>query len=133
MHAAVAGLALSSQIDLNLEQLKVVVVREAAMTKMDEILDALNRVRVSRYTAWIFGTREKIKDLFETDAFFDRSQMATMIYEPKLLFGQDSVFQPMTMQKFVANYNEPSETALLPGVAINKRAWRQRKSEMRME
>ncbi|NBC67804.1 Ger(x)C family spore germination protein [Paenibacillus sacheonensis] len=133
LHAAIAGLSLSSQIEINLEQLKVVVVREPAMDKMDEILDALNRVRVSRYTAWIFGTKAELKDIFATDAFFERSQMASLIYEPKLMFRQDSLFEPMTMQRFVADYNEGAETALLPSVSVNNRTWHKTKSKMHME
>ncbi|QHW34099.1 Ger(x)C family spore germination protein [Paenibacillus rhizovicinus] len=133
LHAAISSLAISAQVELSLEQLKVVVVREPAMPKMVEILDALNRVRVSRYTSWIFGTKEKINDLFASDAFFEQSQLASLMYDPGLLFRQDSMFQPMTMQQFVANYNESSETALLPSVAINNRAWRKRKTKMHME
>lgn len=133
LHAAIASLAFTSQIELSLEQLKVVIVREPAMTKMDEILDALNRVRVSRYTAWIFGTKEPVGKLFVSNAFFERSQLASMIYEPRLLYRQDSLFKPVTMQRFVDSYNESAETTLLPSVSVTTKAWRDRDGNMRME
>ncbi|MBO7746086.1 hypothetical protein I8J29_17895 [Paenibacillus sp. MWE-103] len=130
---AILNLSLSAQIELTLEQLKVVVIREPAMFKMDEILDALNRVRVSRYTAWIFGTRGQIEDVFASNTFFERSQLASMLYNPEVQYKQNSTFKPVTMQKFVSDYNERAETALLPSLTIDRKSWRQRKKLMEME
>lgn len=133
VHAALQTLSQTSQIEINLEQLKVIIVREPAMAKLDEVLDALNRVRVSRYTSWIFGTKEEIIDMFGSDAFFERSQLTSLAYEPMLNYEQNSTIFPLTMQQFVSDYNERAETAILPSVSIDKKTWKKRKSLMHME
>ncbi|CAH1225345.1 Spore germination protein A3 [Paenibacillus plantiphilus] len=123
----------SAQSELSLEQLKVVVVRERAMSNMTEILDAINRVRVSRYTSWVFGTKDEIKDIFSSDRILERSQLHSMLYNPQQHMKSNTFVEPLNMQKFVAGYNEPTVTALLPSVQVTDNTWSRNKSSIKVE
>ncbi|MBP3961478.1 Ger(x)C family spore germination protein [Paenibacillus lignilyticus] len=123
VHTATNQIAIATQSTLNFEQVKVVIVREPAMAKMNEILDAVNRVRVTRYTSWIFGTRGEMMELLTSSAFFNLSQMYSLIYSPLTQAKQSSSVPPVTMQTFVADYNEKAVTALLPSVGVTKDTW----------
>ncbi|MCQ6560794.1 Ger(x)C family spore germination protein [Paenibacillus mendelii] len=123
----------ASQTMMSTEQLKVVVIREPAMTQLDEILDALNRVRVARYTSWMFGTRAKIEEVFVTDHFFGRSQQTSLLYNPKDQMRRVSMIEPLNMQRFVANYNEKAMTVLLPSVRTTTRTWKENEEPLLTE
>ncbi|WP_164545682.1 Ger(x)C family spore germination protein [Paenibacillus albus] len=120
-------IAVATQSTLNFEQLSVVIVREPAMVKMAQILDAVNRVRVTRYTSWIYGTRSDLNDIFTASAFFELSQTYSYIYNPLALEKQNSTVPPVTMQKFVTAFNEKAMTALLPSVSVSSKIWRENK------
>ncbi|SEM64762.1 germination protein, Ger(x)C family [Paenibacillus sp. OV219] len=120
-------IAVTTQSTLNFDQLNVVIVREPAMEKMAQILDAVNRVRVTRYTSWIYGTRSELSDIFTASAFFELSQIYSYIYNPLTLEQQSSSVPPMTMQKFVAAFNEKAVTALLPSVGVSSKVWHENK------
>ncbi|REE80228.1 Ger(x)C family germination protein [Paenibacillus taihuensis] len=120
-------IAVTTQSRLNFDQLSVVIVREPAMDKMAQILDAVNRVRVTRYTSWIYGTRDDLSDIFTASAFFELSQTYSYIYNPLTLEKQNSSVPPLTMQKFVTAFNEKAMTALLPSVSVSSKVWRENK------
>lgn len=122
----------SAQSELSLEQLKVIVVRNQAMGSLTEILDAINRVRVSRYTSWVFGTKSPIIDIFSTDLVLERSQLHSLLYSPQQQMKSNTFVQPLKMQKFVSNFNEHAVTALLPSIQVTDRAWRQDKENIQV-
>lgn len=126
-------ISVTTQSALNFEQLSVVVVREPAMVKMAQILDAVNRVRVTRYTSWIYGTRSELSDIFTASAFFELSQVYSYIYNPLTTEKQNSTVPPVTMQKFVVAFNEKSMTALLPSVGVSSKVWHQNKKPITVQ
>lgn len=123
----------SAQSELSMEQLKVIVVHERAMTNLTEILDAVNRVRVSRYTSWVFGTKDEMKNIFGSDRILERSQLHSMLYNPQQHMKSNTFVEPLNMQKFVASFNEPTVTALLPSVQVTDHTWNRNKSPIHVE
>ncbi|MBB3109826.1 Ger(x)C family germination protein [Paenibacillus phyllosphaerae] len=132
-YSAYNELLKTSQTEMNIEQLKTVIVRQPAMLKMDEILDALNRVRVARYTSWVFGTRGDIVDIFTTDNFFGMPQTTSLIYSPTEQMRRSNVIMPLNMQRFVAMYNEEASTVILPAVGVQDNTWRMDKKTQNMQ
>ncbi|RAP77806.1 Ger(x)C family spore germination protein [Paenibacillus montanisoli] len=130
INAATNQIAVTTQSTLNFDQLKVVIIREPAMTKMNEILDAVNRVRVTRYTIWMYGTRGSIIDLMTSSSFFKLSQMYSLIFNPLAAVKHNSTMAPISMLKFVADYNENAVTALLPSVSVTKAVWHENAAQI---
>ncbi|BBH19090.1 spore germination protein A3 [Paenibacillus baekrokdamisoli] len=133
INSAIEDIASTAQTSMNLEQIKVVLIRQPAMIHLDAILDALNRVRVARYTAWIFGTKDSILELFNGGSFFGKSELASLLYNPKDQGMKSSFIKSLSMQNFVSAFNEEAMTALLPSVKINNKIWKKNKEKMPIE
>ncbi|GMK42362.1 hypothetical protein PCCS19_54210 [Paenibacillus sp. CCS19] len=128
---AIRSLIRSSQYQLSIEQLKSIVIQERAMQQINELLDALNRQRASRYTIWMFGTREEIEELFTTDNLFNRSPLISLLYAPQLLYEQISAYRPINMQMYVQQLNESSITVMLPSLTTETDDWKQKDKPMK--
>jgi len=99
-----------------------------------EIFDSLLRSPEIRMTPWIFGTKEKIGDIFNTYAFFHMSPYNTLLYAPISSFRQQSVITPMRIYEFSKELREPGATVLLPSLTITNKAWREEeKPEHKLE
>ncbi|WP_308634835.1 Ger(x)C family spore germination protein [Paenibacillus silvisoli] len=133
INAAVNQIAVTTQSTLNFDQLKVVIVREPAMDKMKEILDSVNRVRVTRFTIWMYGTRGSMIDIMTSSSFFKLSQMYSLIFDPIASAKQNSTIEPVKMQKFVQEYNEYAVTALLPSVSVTKAVWHENEAPITVQ
>ncbi|EFM11871.1 germination protein, Ger(x)C family [Paenibacillus curdlanolyticus YK9] len=122
----------STQYQLSLDHLKSLVINERAIGMLDEVLDGLNRQRASRYTVWVFGTKEPFDKLFGADTIFNRSPLVSVLYSPKLIFEQDSSYLPLNMQMFIQQLDEPSYTTILPNISTNNVAWKQQQKSLNL-
>lgn len=132
-YGAYSELLRTAQTEMNTEQLKTVIIRDNAVEKLDEILDALNRVRVSRYTSWVFGTTSPIEEILTTSTFFSMPQTTSLIYSPRDQMRRANLIDPLSMQHFVARYNEGAATVLLPVVGVSTRMWREEEKPVKMQ
>ncbi|GFN29799.1 Ger(x)C family spore germination protein [Paenibacillus xylaniclasticus] len=121
---ALTELIKSSQYQLSVENLKTLIIHERAMPKLDELLDAMNRQRAARFSAWVFGTRASFDQLFSTESIFNLSPLVSFIYKPELMFRQVSMYRPLNMQKFIQQQTERSYTTLLTNLAETKGDWK---------
>lgn len=130
MLTALGDLQKSSQFEVNLDHMKVLVVQERALSRMEDILDANNRQRASQYTSLVFVTREPFEKLFNTDTFFGRSPLLSIMYNPKIQFNQNSLIRPVTMQELVKAMEEPGFTAVLPVIGTNASDWQESEKKL---
>ncbi|ASS64823.2 MULTISPECIES: Ger(x)C family spore germination protein [unclassified Paenibacillus] len=133
MLMALGDLQRSAQFEVNLDHMKVLVVQERALSHVDDILDANNRQRASRYTSLVFATREPFEKLFNTNTFFGRSPLMSIMYNPRAQFKQNSLIRPVTMQELVKALDEPGFTAVLPVIGIDETDWNESKSKMMVQ
>ncbi|MDQ6423002.1 Ger(x)C family spore germination protein [Paenibacillus sp. LHD-117] len=112
---------------INLEHLKTVIIHERATGKIDDVLDALNRQRASRYTSLIFGTTSPIEDIFTTENFFNQSHLYSVMYAPKPHEDQYTFIEPLQMQLAVQTIKEPCELTLLPVINSSQTYWKKGK------
>ncbi|TYP73925.1 Ger(x)C family germination protein [Paenibacillus methanolicus] len=132
-YGAYSELLRTAQTEMNTEQLKTVIIRDSAIVKLDEILDALNRVRVSRYTSWVFGTNTPVDEILTTSTFFGMPQTTSLIYSPRDQMRRANLIDPLSMQHFVARYNEGPATVLLPVVGVSTRMWKEEEQSVKMQ
>jgi len=125
-------LANSSQYQLTLDNLKTLVIHERAMVKIDEIIDALNRQRASRYTVWMFGTQDELEDFFATDSLSSQSPLVSILYTPDLMHQQTSMNRPLTMQLFLQELDERAHTTSLTNLSIEHGKWMADKNKLKL-
>ncbi|SDS00380.1 germination protein, Ger(x)C family [Paenibacillaceae bacterium GAS479] len=130
---AIGNLQKTAQFVLNLEHMKVLIVHERGLPHMEDILDANNRQRASRYTSLVFGTREPIQELFRSSTFFGFSHLLSIMYNPKGQYEQSSYLRPLTMQEFVRNMEEKAFTALLPSIGLVKGDWTKSEEQLNVQ
>lgn len=127
------NLVRAGQANINLEHLKTIVVHESALSKMNDVIDGLNRQRASRYTTWVFGTRAPIEDVFTTDTFFDQSPLNSILYSPVSHENQHSFISPHEMQLAVQSLKEPSKTTTLPVLDVSDASWQHGKKPLQTQ
>lgn len=108
---------------INLEHLKTVLIHERALGKLDDVLDALNRQRASRYTSLIYGTTTDIMEVMTTENFFDQSPLYSVLYSPNPHDEQYTFIEPLQMQLLIQTMNEPAELSLLPVISSQSSYW----------
>lgn len=109
---------------INLEHLKTVLIHERALGKLDDVLDALNRQRASRYTSLIYGTTDDIMEVMTTETFFNQSPLYSVLYSPNPHDEQYTFIEPLQMQLLVQTMKEPAELSLLPVINSQSSYWR---------
>jgi Ger(x)C family germination protein len=112
---------------LNLEQLKTVLIHERALGQLDDVLDALNRQRASRYTSYIYGTTADIMEVMNTENFFNQSPLYSVLYMPNPHDEQYTFIEPLQMQLLVQTMKEPNELTMLPVINGKASHWRKGK------
>ncbi|QNK59845.1 Ger(x)C family spore germination protein [Paenibacillus sp. PAMC21692] len=111
---------------LNLEHLKTVLIHERAAGQIEDVLDALNRQRASRYTSLIFGTTDDIENVLNSDNFFNQSPLYSVLYMPKPHEEQYTFIEPLQMQLAVQTIREPKDLTLLPVINSSGTHWSKR-------
>lgn len=111
---------------LNLEHLKTVLIHERAVGRIEDVLDALNRQRASRYTSLIFGTTDNIENVLNSDNFFNQSPLYSVLYMPRPHEEQYTFIEPLQMQLVVQTIREPKELTLLPVINSSRTHWSKR-------
>lgn len=101
------------------------VVSEAAFKEgIEGFEDAYDRFRDTRYTQWIYGTRENIESLFQISDFFNMPSLTTILHDPISNYGQRSWVQPVRWVHFFADILEPGKTVVLPTLSTNRNQWK---------
>lgn len=114
----------TSQMRTSFGQLNTVVLGENLMkTDMKDVWEFLSRYYEFRYTPWLFGTKQRINDLFEITPFFNLSPLMSILNQPNEIYKQQSLIAPLTLREFISETHEPGNSALLPSLSISKENW----------
>ncbi|MFK7695638.1 Ger(x)C family spore germination protein [Paenibacillus sp. HJGM_3] len=87
-------------------------------------LDGLIRFRETRYTQWVYGTKEPIDQVFSVTPFFNLSPLASILHTPIETYIQQSDIRPLRLFKVVTELREPGQTLLLPSLEIVEDQWK---------
>ncbi|MFC5451632.1 Ger(x)C family spore germination protein [Paenibacillus aestuarii] len=120
----------TSQMRTAYGQLNTVVIGEGIMKSgMKDVRELLNRYYEFRYTPWVFGTKQRIDELFEITPFFSLSPLMSVLNQPLEVYKQQSLIAPLTLREFISETREPGNSALLPSLSISNHTWRSNKQQ----
>lgn len=118
----------TSQMRIFWGHVKTIVCSENLLKeKVVESYNSVNRFGDVRYNILIYGTKEKLSDIFVQKSVFNLSPLDTIMFTPEQIYAQRSSILPITGNKFIAQLNEPGEPAMLPSISINKTVWKEDK------
>ncbi|MGG4147057.1 Ger(x)C family spore germination protein [Paenibacillus algorifonticola] len=132
---SLSSLSETSQIRLFWGHVKAIVVDEELL-KSQEIVrqsyEAINRYREVRYNILLYSTKTPIVDIFKQKSILNLPVLDTILDTPEDTHAQRSNIDPQYGFKFIAEFNEPGNTAIIPTIGITKEVWREDARKMPM-
>lgn len=122
---ALVDLYTSSQQRVSWGHVTALVLTEAVLKpkQLSQVFDLTNRSQEIRYTKWIYGTKDKMEDLFTVSPFFQLSPLHSLLHEPRESYVQFSFIRPIQFVNFIRLYREKAATVLLPSLHISTQNW----------
>lgn len=122
---AITDLYSTNQQHLSWGHVTALVLTEPVLTddRMNQVFDLTNRSQEIRYTKWVYGTQNRIEELFTTTPFFQLSPLHSLLHEPMESFKQYSFIRPIQFNEFIIRYREKGATVVLPTLQISSANW----------
>lgn len=122
---ALIDLYTSSQQRVSWGHVTALVLTEAVLKpkQLSQVFDLTNRSQEIRYTKWIYGTKDKMEDLFTVSPFFQLSPLHSLLHEPRESYVQFSFIRPIQFVNFIRLYREKAATVVLPSLHISTQNW----------
>lgn len=122
----------TSQQAINWAHIGAVIYSDSLLKQgIHQVQASLLRNGQLRYTPWMFGTEESIEEIMSLNGFFNLPPVYTILLKPMDTYHSNAYIAPMKMHQFVANYQEPGGTALLPSISINRENWKQAQEQIK--
>lgn len=122
---AITDIYTTNQQQLSWGHVTALVLTEPVLTaeRMNQVFDLTNRSQEIRYTKWIYGTQNRLEELFTTTPFFQLSPLHSLLHEPQESFKQLSFVRPIQFNQFIIRYREKGATVVLPSIHISSANW----------
>lgn len=96
---------------------------------MGQVFDMLNRYREIRYNVLLYGTRDPIQNILTEKSILNFSPLESVLESPQQIYTQRSFILPIYEFKILSMLNEPSGTAILPSLTIDRNDWYEDKKD----
>ncbi|KZR56742.1 hypothetical protein A3781_20600 [Bacillus badius] len=83
-----------------------------------------DRYRETRYTTWIYATKEPLKKLLTSTPPLTISTYFSRLSDPQAAYEQSSFIRPIDMREILIQLNEPPHEAIIPYVRLAKHTWK---------
>ncbi|RTE10719.1 Ger(x)C family spore germination protein [Paenibacillus whitsoniae] len=120
---ALTTIHFTSQLPMFWGHVRIVVCTERflRMKGLQTAYNAMNRYREIRYNIYLYGTKEKLEDLFTQKSMLNESPIDSLIANPK------QVYEPLSSNQITARINEPGNPAVLPSISLDGSVWKEDK------
>ncbi|TDG00456.1 Ger(x)C family spore germination protein [Paenibacillus piri] len=118
----------TSQIRLFWGHVKAIVCSENILRdaeKIRESYDMLNRYREVRYNILLYGTKVPLQEIFTKKSLMNFSPLDTIMYTPAQMNSQRTFILPVYGYRIISQFNEPSNSSLLPSLTVSKQGWQE--------
>ncbi|WP_127538488.1 Ger(x)C family spore germination protein [Paenibacillus illinoisensis] len=131
LNLAINELFRSAQLHIAWGHVTAIVMAESILTSnhIKGVFDMLGRFPESRYTTWVYGTREPLENILSATSIYNMSPLDSILHNPLPSFLEESLFPPVLSFKLIATHNDPSTTTYLPCISLNKEHWSQNKKK----
>jgi len=124
LDSAVNDIYRAAQLPIIWEHISAIVFHERALKQdLRRLTDTLLRYHEIRFTPWVYGTRDSVKDLFAAPNTFNLSPLNSILHQPEDVYMQLSYIHPMTLREMFIRWLRPGSTLLLPSISVNKDQW----------
>ncbi|WP_214625957.1 Ger(x)C family spore germination protein [Paenibacillus agaridevorans] len=114
----------TSQLRMFWGHVKVVVISEEALKKgVQDIYSAINRYREVRYTVYVYGTNQNIRDVLMQKSIINMAPLYTMMFTGTQSASKQAFILPVKANRVIAHLNEPGEPAAIPSIGTDGGEW----------
>lgn len=114
----------NSQLQLFWGHVKTIVLSERAMAQgVTQIHKAINRYREVRYNVLLYGTKEKLEEVFAVNSLLMLSPLDSLLFTGAQLSSPESFILPRKAYRIVADMNEPGTYAQIASIGFNATDW----------
>ncbi|MGC8230011.1 Ger(x)C family spore germination protein [Pseudobacillus badius] len=126
LNEAIFNLYRSSQRRIFWGHLSFFVFTEEALQAgaLQATIDLFDRYRETRYTTWIYATKEPLKELMTSTPPLKMSTYFARLSDPQAAYEQSSFIRPIDMREILIELNEPPHEAIIPYVRLAKHTWK---------
>ena len=105
--------------------LSFIVFTEEALKKggLKATIELIDRYRETRYSTWMYVTREPLFQLLTTLPPLEMSTALSKLSDPKPAYKQNSMVKPIDLRELLLSLNEPPHEARIPYIRLNKTSW----------
>lgn len=109
------------QIPINYDQISLFVFGTSLLEhRLDKTLKSLDTNFNIRQTGLVYGTEEKVEEIFTTKVPFNYAYSNSRINQPEFMQQQDSTVPAISLQELIFEFNEKVKTIVLPKITITK-------------
>jgi spore germination protein KC len=109
------------QIPINYDQISLFVFGTSLLEhRLDKTLKSLDTNFNIRQTGLVYGTEEKVEEVFTTKVPFNYAYSNSRINQPEFMQQQDSTVPAISLQELIFEFNEKVKTIVLPRITITK-------------
>jgi spore germination protein KC len=109
------------QIPINYDQISLFVFGTSLLEhRLDKTLKSLDTNFNIRQTGLVYGTEEKVEEVFTTKVPFNYAFSNSRINQPEFMQQQDSTVPAKSLQELIFEFNEKVKTIVLPRITITK-------------
>lgn len=115
----------TSQLHIAWGHVTSIVMAESVLTSkhIKEVFDMVGRFPESRYTVWVYGTREPLEKILSATSIYNLSPLDSILHNPLPSYMEESLFPPVLGFQLIATHNDPATTTYLPCIALNDNHW----------
>lgn len=119
------------QIPINYDQISLFVFGTSLLEhRLDKTLKSLDTNFNIRQTGLVYGTEEKVEEIFTTKVPFNYAYSNSRINQPEFMQQQDSTVPAISLQELIFEFNEKVKTIVLPKITITKQIVKENLEEL---
>jgi spore germination protein KC len=88
--------------------------------QVKEVIEYIGQDRFLRYNSLFFGTNQSIKEILNSDSFFNYPSLYTILHSPEEVTKNNFIIPVHKYNKFISTYYEPIGSFIVPGIATNE-------------
>jgi spore germination protein KC len=82
--------------------------------QLEAVMEYVGQEPKLRYNTWVFGTNENIKDILNSDSFFNLPSLFTTLHNPTSISDENFFIKPLKFNQFISRINQPVGSVLIP-------------------
>ncbi|MFF2878236.1 Ger(x)C family spore germination protein [Gottfriedia sp. NPDC057991] len=127
IQSAFTKLESHSPIPLYYGHVNSVILSKSVMDKkLKEVNSFINGKPQLRYTMWIYGTDQDIKDILMSQSFFNLPFLYTVVTNPDDKSRGGLIFLSLQFHQYISRYTQPVGTLLIPSLGIEDKKFEEK-------